>query len=74
MLNKPSPGARSLQRLVLRLMCRVFGHKYTRTECIGSMRIESSRTCDGVPMCYRCHPTPTIAEEIAEQEKSANGD
>lgn len=72
MSNTTTRESRSLKRLVLRLMCRVFGHKYIRTECIGSMRIESSRTCDGEPMCYRCHPTPTLAEEIAEQEKSEN--
>lgn len=68
--QKKTATGRSLKRMILRLLCAVFGHKYTRMECVGSIRIECSRTHDGEPVCYRCHPTPTLAEELAQREKS----
>lgn len=67
MKQKP-PEGRSLRRLVLRVVCAVFGHKYTRVEYIGILSVETSVTdAEGKPVCLRCHPIPpTLMPEMGD--------
>ena len=69
--KKPDTGV-PLKRMVLRIVCRIFGHKLVRVERIGSMRVESQQFREATPLCYRCHPSKTLAQQIKEAEESEN--